>query len=210
MKYKDISEKEKAAVALFKEQGELYAKKFKRPSIPLDKPYQKGWKRYFKVRKDIAASPFGKLAAQILKTINRTDYSSREDFKKKSGKSKKLVEIKVGLRKIPIREWEHNKYPEDWKTLFSPRQNRYGWIEYHFNKPWWFEAVIEKHMITHYYEADAELDERLKEVKQIIEFNNLMPVYFGMKGGSGHRFLDPDARIKHLRDEARKEIRDNL
>jgi len=211
MKYKNITEKEKATIQLYNELGKLYRARHNRPSIKLDKPYQSGWQRYFKVRDDIARGPHGKLAADILKVVQHYDYSSREDFHKKSKKTKKLDLIKAGVRKISVREFENKGYPESWKKHFDTYTNKYGQLEYHFNKQWWYTEVIEKYMVTHYYEATAEIDQRLEEVKQIIEHNQLEPVYMGLKKGRNldewDLCLDKKRTLSKI---AKKEMRDEV
>jgi hypothetical protein len=208
MKFKTMSEKEKVTLQLYREQEKLYHDKWVKPSIKLDKPYQKGWKRYFKVREDVARGPLGKIAEKILSVINRIDYSSREDFMKKGRKSKKYEPIKLGVGVIDAREWEKKKYPASWKKYFRLYESKWGQLYYQFQFSWWFTEIIEKHMITHYYEADAEIDSRIAEINKVIEHNKLDAVYMGMKKGRNLDEWDLSLERKKERNKlAKKEMK---
>lgn len=96
--------------------------------IPLDQPYQKGWKRSFVLREDVAKSGVAAFYSNLLPKINMTDYAADKSFKRKiRRKRKKGYEVRtLYLREFSTCEWHHPKckLTEAEKALFYLKECR--------------------------------------------------------------------------------------
>jgi hypothetical protein len=61
--------------------------------IPLDKPYQRGFVRFFVVREDVMRSKYGEFFEGILKKIKTYMYSESRKFLKKKRKSGRRIYV---------------------------------------------------------------------------------------------------------------------
>src|SRR4029078_1937661 len=77
MQYKDF---DKQLIQLYQEERELYWQIRELGCVPLIPPFQRGWKRSFVLRDDVARSPQAKFFQNILDKINTRDWSYRKDF----------------------------------------------------------------------------------------------------------------------------------
>ena len=82
MQYEDF---DKQLIALSKE--EIILHNHNPGWEPLTPPVQRGWKRFFVLRDDVARSDDAQFFQNILAKINTEKWSYRKDFKKKKRKS---------------------------------------------------------------------------------------------------------------------------
>lgn len=85
---------QKRLIALHKEERALRKQKWNLGWEPLVPPVQKGWKRSFVLREDVARSRYAAFYEGILARINTTLWSHRKDFMKKKrafGRKKYVV-----------------------------------------------------------------------------------------------------------------------
>ncbi|WP_276483913.1 hypothetical protein [Paraflavitalea pollutisoli] len=143
---------------------------------PLNPPYQKGWKRCFVLREDVAKSKHAAFYEGILKKINTYAYSSLRSFavsKRKKRKGRKLVKKEQGLLE-----------PADWhmaKLKFTPlemqqfhetyKYDAYKCLVRHwvFNEPWRFVLKVSPNMITEVKRRDAVIEARLAELDDYLQ-----------------------------------------
>lgn len=103
---------DKQLIRIHRLQESLYLQQRNLALIPLDEPYQKGWKRSFVLREDVARGNHADCYRALLAKINTVDYSREKSFtKKKRRKRKKVYEVRPQLlRKFYPWEWDHPKF----------------------------------------------------------------------------------------------------
>ncbi len=157
-------ERDKQLIAMHREERAIDQQIRALPMIPLEQPYQKGWKRFFVLREDVARSRMAGFYQSLLQKINTVSYSNNRDFKKKKLKHGKRIRVarEQKLREITEWEWLHNKLKLDEKEKmhFHPvvQVHKKGiFIVYVFNDPWRYRLRIAPHMITHVKKLDKKL-----------------------------------------------------
>ncbi len=85
---------ERKLIQLFFEQRNLSEQISNLGYEKLDPPVQRGWKRFFVLRKDIARSDDALFFQKLLDKINTIEYSSRKDFKVKRRRLEKKITSK--------------------------------------------------------------------------------------------------------------------
>lgn len=148
----------------------------------LDPPVQRGWKRFFVLRKDIARSDDALFFQKLLDKINTIEYSSRKDFKVKRRRlGKKIyIESKQRLERFFYYDFSKAEFTERQKRYFylAPERELLGkrliWF-YYFSEPWRFELKIEPNMIYRTKIKDFNLLKRDDEIARYLEWNNLYP-----------------------------------
>ena len=158
---------EKQIRTKYKRSRELWKIRRNLPLIPLDKPYQKGFVRFFVVRDDVKNSKDRDFFEGILKKINTYMYCDNRKFLKKKRKfgRKIYVEREQKLKYITSFSWNYPKleftdrerqYFEK-KEDYCPVRKIFG-TYYKFTEPWRFILRVKPNMITHYKPLDLELE----------------------------------------------------
>lgn len=151
----------------YKRSRELWKMRRNLPLIPLDKPYQKGFVRFFVVREDVKQSKDGDFFEGILKKINTYMYSDNRRFLKKKRKfgRKIYVEREQKLRYITSFSWNYPKleFTDRERQYFEKKEdycpvNKIFGIYYKFTEPWRLTLRVKPNMITHYKPLDLELE----------------------------------------------------
>ncbi|MCE4066541.1 hypothetical protein LXM63_15670 [Chryseobacterium gleum] len=151
----------------YRRSKELWEIRRNTPWIPLDKPYQRGFVRFFVVREDVKQSKDGDFFEGILKKINTYMYSDNRKFLKKKRKfgRKIYVEREQKLRYITSYSWNYSnleltgrerQYFEK-KEDYCPVRKIFG-TYYQFTEPWRFALRVKPNMITHYKPLDLVLE----------------------------------------------------
>lgn len=168
---------DKQLLKLDREQTELSDLQWNLGWEPVNPPYQKGWKRFFVLRDDVARSKHADFYAGILQKINTEDWSHRKDFvvrKRRYGTSKFVVKTQKlkepddwYLRKIQFTdaEWRH------FHEVSGYDRNGHFFRRYVFNEPWRFVLRVQPHMITEVKRLDSLLASRIKEIDEYLERN---------------------------------------
>lgn len=153
--------------------------------IPLEKPYQKGFVRFFTVREDVLRSADGEFFEGILKKINSYMYSDSRQFLKKKRKSGRriYVEKEQKLNNISLCSWSNPKFE------LTPRERQYFLKQeeycpirkiyktyYEFIEPWRFTLRIRPHMITHYKPIDSELEKEYAELESYLGHHKIVGI----------------------------------
>jgi intergrase/recombinase len=98
---------EKLVRTKYKHHGQLWKMKRNIPLVPLEKPYQKGFVRFFVVRDNVKRSKDGRFFEDLLKKINTEMYSpTRKFLKKKRRRGRKIY--------VPREQRVANIYPHEW------------------------------------------------------------------------------------------------
>ncbi len=189
------SDFDKQLIALGKKRSELHKKKHSLGFEPLIPPIQKGWKRTFVLRDDVARSAVGAFYERILQEINTTEYSDRKDFKrKKKHFGRRIYQVRPQtLREFREHEWKSPKLKltEIERVHFSEvvRWNKNlkdTYSVYVFNEPWRFVLRIRPNIITEKRIVDGDLEQEIKRLSNYIEQNNLQGKIHKLTNGRGY------------------------
>jgi hypothetical protein len=176
MQYEDF---EKKLIGLYKEERSLYKQIRELGWEPLIPPVQKGWKRFFVLRDDVARSKHAEFFQNILKKINTYDWSYRKDFmirKRRFGRKKYVVKEQKLLKpwechfkKLDFNEYERQMFHEE----YHYRQWSKGPIKrYVFNEPWRFVLRVRPNMITKVRKTHEVIEARLREIATYLKRDN--------------------------------------
>lgn len=162
----------------YKRSKELWKLRRNVLSIPLERPYQKGFVRFFVVRDDVKRSKDGDFFEGILNKINTYMYSESRKFLKKKRKfgRKIYIEKEQKLYRIFPWQWEDPKFglTVRERQYFVRKENDYPLkktsnIYYEFIEPWRFALRVRPYMITHYKPLDLELEKEYDEINSYIK-----------------------------------------
>lgn len=176
MQHKDL---EKKLIGLKKERWALRRQLWNMGWDPLIPPVQKGWKRFFVLRDDVARSQHAEFFQNILKKINTYDWSHRKDFmvrKRRFGKKK--YEVKGQKLKEPYAcEFAKLDLTDKEKEMFYAEFRFEYWNKgpvkrYVFSEPWRFVLKVKPNMITKIRKLDPQLESRLQQINSYLERNN--------------------------------------
>lgn len=176
MQYKDF---DKQLIQLYKEERALYNQQRNLGWEPLIPPVQKGWKRFFVLRDDVARSRNAEFFQNILNKINTYDWSYRKDFmvkKRRFGRKKYVVKEQKLLQPCE-RHFEKLKFNDKEKQMFHEtfhydKRSREPMKKFVFNEPWRFALNVRPNMITRIRKIDSEIESRIKEIDSYMERND--------------------------------------
>ena len=166
------------------------------PLVPLEKPYQKGYVRFFVVREDVKRSKSGDFFEALLKKINTYQYADNRKFQKKKKRRGKRVYIARKQELYAFNQWEWQRALERGKftqkerayfakiECFNRQKDRFE-IHYEFTEAWRFELRVKPNMITHYRPVDVAIEQELAEFDKIInDHKNWGIIHSKIYGGS--------------------------
>jgi len=176
------ADREKQLIRLEKLRTKLWREKRQSQWIPLEEPYQKGWKRFFVLREDVRRSDTADFYQTLLNKINTVQYSRDKTFSTRKRRLRKY-EYTVrtqALRELSVTEWNSPKLEltEKEKLLFY-RYERWCYqsgrwkVGYVFAEPWRFVLRVRPHIITEQRVIDAALEAEFRRLENYIERNNL-------------------------------------
>jgi hypothetical protein len=174
IQYEDF---DKYLIQLSKKESGLYEKIASLGSEPLIPPIQRGWKRTFVLREDVARTTEAAFFAGILKKINTKAWSYRKDFKIKRRKRGRKIYV-VSEQKLL------SPFPEQFSRLdFNELEKKFFYKSWTlegkqlvkrlvFKDPWRFVLRTTPNMIDHIKRVDAELESELQQLRDFLECNN--------------------------------------
>lgn len=206
--------------------AELEKQKWNLPLVPLEKPYQKGYVRFFVVRDDVKRSGLGEFFENLLTKINTYQYADNRKFQKKKKRRGRRIYVprKQELLSFRQREWEYaiekGKLVEEERKYFL-KVERYNpdckefETYYEFVEPWRFILRVRPNIITHYRPIDFEIENELAGLNKVLDdYKNWgiiqKKVYHG--GYSWNRFQKrwvPKAKYKRPLIKEMAEFRTN-
>lgn len=212
--------RDKQLLRIDRRENQLLLIKRSLPLVPLEEPYQKGWKRTFVLSEDVARSTAAMFYITLLSKINTIDYSNDKSFKRKAKRKrnrKKIYEEKPQyLQEFHSFEWTHRcKLNAEEKAHFYPKEcwskdGKTMHIKYVFSDPRRFALCVTPHMITHTCMVDEVLEQELAQIDQYLERNHLRPrIYKLVHGGRWRFYRDPqdDPRRKNpLKNKSLQQI----
>lgn len=184
-------EREKSLLRVYREYHRLQNEHLNLGYERLEPPVQRGWKRFFVLRPDVAGSREAKLFQGILDRINTTEFSSRRDFRKKRRRGgRKVYEVRSQeLLKLCTTSFAKKKFNEEEASYFDLVMaderpgSYYRWI-YAFREPWRFQLKIAPNIIRRTKVKDFDLECRISDVSRYIDRNHLWPYIFKLRYGS--------------------------
>lgn len=175
---KDDFQKQLLEIGRLEDTLELQRKNL--PFLPLPEPYQKGWKRFFVLREDVARSENAPFYELLLRKINTIEYSKSKSFIYRERRDKKQVrsERLQYLQEFESYEWNRPDNPltaRERKLFTMVEKRRKGRTVqlYRFSEPWRYVLKIEPHFITHHKVVDEVLEQRISQLNNFIDRRNL-------------------------------------
>ena len=176
--------------------AELEKQRRNLPLVPLEKPYQKGYVRFFVLREDVRQGKQADFFATLLEKINTYQYADNRKFQKKKKRRRKPVYVarKQELRSFSQRELEIALDSGEFSVkeylyfarveCFNRQKDRFE-TYYEFTEPWRFELRVKPNMITHYRPIDIAIERELAELDKIIsDYKNWGIIHSKIYGGS--------------------------
>lgn len=172
---------EKQLIHLHKELKRIGREQHSLGYADLVPPVQKGWKRFFVLREDVARTNDAIFFQQIIDKINIPEYSHRKDFKKRQKqKGKKIYVDRIQqlpvielyqLRKLKLTEKELTYF--DLERRYDPKHWRSWQQVLVFKEPWRFALKVAPNMITQVRIIDPVLMKAEDELKNYLIKNDL-------------------------------------
>ena len=176
--------------------------------VLLDEPYQKGWKRLFVLRPEVAKSDKAEFYEGILDAISTVQYHYDRSFKRPRRKGrwhKYIFKELPRLYGISPYQWHPNrsKLNEEQRARFIKveywSQHYYRWEHhYEFDAPHLFELAIVPNIITTIKVGDALLEQRKAWIDDQFQQNGLQHRLEKLqKGGWNERWKDGTEKLKY-------------
>jgi hypothetical protein len=177
MQYEDF---DKYLIQLDKKERALNQKKRNLGWEPLVPPVQKGWKRFYVLRDDVAAGKHAEFFQAILNKINTYDWSHRKDFvirRRKFGK-KVYVVRKQKLKEPRAYEFFKMDFNNRERLLFDEidridQSGRRLEKKYVFRESWRFRLKVGPNIISKVRIKDGMLESEIKRIDNYMERNDL-------------------------------------
>ncbi|NEU10147.1 hypothetical protein GZH53_17620 [Flavihumibacter sp. R14] len=189
-------DRDKQLIRLDRRQSELLKIRWSLPMIPLDRPYQKGWKRLFVLRDDVQRSSNEAFHQALLDKINTVIYHFDKSFKVKKRRKRRYGQktIPQSLREISDYDWQRNhfKLTEEEQAYFLKTETmhlktRYTEVRYVYTETWRFVLKVMPHIITEVKMLDEILEQEIKSIDNHIDSNNLWPRIRRLTNGRSYR-----------------------
>jgi hypothetical protein len=173
MQYKDF---DKQLIQLYKEEKALHQQQRNLGWEPLIPAFQKGWKRFFVLREDIARSYNAVFFGNILAKINTKEWSHRKDFKIKKRKRGKKIYIVREQKLCEPSEYHFKKmkFSEKEEELFNlvysfDRRGNVTLKRYVFKEPWRFVLRVRPNIIDKIWKRDELIESKIKKIDNFLE-----------------------------------------
>ena len=171
--------------AVLREEWKLRKVCWNEPKVEIDKPYQRGKDRYFKISDKLKNKLHYDKICQALECVNCYQYCRRGDFMHRQ--KKKRFQKKHKVNEISLTEICAKKIPEellfcfiihtgkpvgDYKEVWKLRRDRYS-RELTFRYLEFCEQVVAPHIVPHKPVLFPELESEIDRLDRYIERNQL-------------------------------------
>lgn len=192
------ADREKQLIKLEKERRALWHIKYHKVEyVPLDPPIQRGFRRSFTLREDVARSYRAAFYQGILDKINTVlVHHDRAFTKKLRKKGKKRIPIPQYLKELDNARFRQLKLTEKEAVLFylgiafNPRLRHYGEV-WKFREPWRFRLQVRRNMITKQKVENIAIDKREKEIDRLMDDPGICGKIDNLKGRPYNRYKPP-------------------
>ena len=214
---RQIEDKDKILIRHAKRLRELGRLRRSMEPVPLPHPIQRGFKRSFKLRDDIARRRDAHNFVRILGEINQTVYSRDGSFKVRKFHNKQLEDVPHRLALISVHRWEKLNWPTSLKKWFTLKETniatgyrRYSYAKgYSFDYPYFFDTKTEPHFVTHSKPINPNLEREEAEIEAFMDhhqgWRRLGKLHGGNKRGWDRLEEDKEDR-KEYREALRLEM----
>lgn len=192
MVYKDW---EKHLLQIDRKTTELYTQIRQLGYEKLKVPYQRGWKRSFVLRSDVARGKQAAFYLGILEKINTIDHSTRKDFKVKKRIHRKRIYVNKEqlLRQPDVKTFVKLKLTQKEAALFEPvtsycTHTKTMITRYVFKEPWRYVLRIQPNMIIRVKRRDHALESSLAELNKYIDNRHLRPHICKLTCSRGYQY----------------------
>jgi hypothetical protein len=144
-------------------------------------PIQRGWKRHFELREDVATGMDRDFFLALLEKVNTVEYSHRKDFKFKRKRKGKKVDVVRTQSLKHFYEWDYPrlKLTDKQKLYFHERL----WLtdkgelrkKYFFAEPWRYILKVRPNLITRIKIIDPLLLQQESEISTYLDKSHLRP-----------------------------------
>ncbi|WP_285009494.1 hypothetical protein [Pedobacter faecalis] len=177
-----ITDRDKQLIKLSKRWDQLEEQRRLQPKVPLEHPYQRGWKRFFVLRDDVKRSSKADFYEALLTKINTVEYHYDKSFKSRKLRKRRNVSCKEQrLCEFGEHCWQVNRMnlTEDEKACFTGVEfintSRRPELKYMFTEPWRYVLKIAPHIITHVRLVDVDIERELSYIKGHVTSDHLDP-----------------------------------
>lgn len=165
------SGRDKRLRALEREVNRLHRAQGDAPIIPLERPYQRGWNKFYVLADRVDERPDVAVFRAMLAQINQRVWSRERSFLNRAGH-----EIVLRPAIIPVREWLKLAWPASHQRFFGYgcwRLDDQPWTPIKWRRhitgfklvhAWWLREEIQPHLITHQRVELPEVRSRLAEI----------------------------------------------
>jgi len=193
-----IADRDKQLLKLDRERQRIVSHPDYKQTVPLDEPYQKGWKRLFVLSADVQKSADAEFYQQILDAINTVQYHYDQSFKKPKRKGcwhKYWFDELPKLKTIGSYYWQQNTHglSEQQRACFNRvdfwdnhyyRRDHY----YEFASPGLFTIAITPHIIDTIKVGDGLLAQQEAWIDNHIENHGLQYRLSKISHGRKYRY----------------------
>lgn len=199
---------EKQILKKYKRHKEVWKLRRNTPLIPLEKPYQKGFVRFFVVRDDVKRSKDGDFFENLLKKINTEMYSDTRKFLKKKRKFGRRIYVEKEQKTANVLPWEWNNpkfgLTERERQYFVKREyyaHNKGLIKeyYEFIEPWRFVLRVKPNIITHYKPLDENLEREYNALDSYLNQHKVIGIIQKNIYGKPNKWRDKYKRKTNVR-----------
>jgi hypothetical protein len=199
--------RDRKVIAAVREYRTLQRNRYK--ITTLDQPYQRGWRRFYKLSERALCREDRFVLESILEVIGSVVLHHSRSFQRRRGRSKSLCEIEQPLRPIPLHEWQRKNYPEAWLRYFRYQllleRNQHWQLYLVFAQSNLYRLKIGRNWIHEVREIDPEIESRLGELDRWFEIHQAWRHHGRLKGQrqsyrwcngekNGQRFLTKEHR----------------
>lgn len=202
------TDRDKQLIKLDKRRRELSLQQSLLPTVPLEYPYQRGWKRLFVLNDDVKRSPKAAFYETLLVKINAVQFHYDKSFKLKKRRKKRYgYEVRQQLlREFYPYSWLANRMDltEDEQACFTRIETfdiktRRSNVKYVFTEPWRYVLKVMPHIVTHVKLKDVDIERELASISGYINNNHLAPRINLLTRGRSYRWKDDfSERIKYI------------
>jgi hypothetical protein len=216
MQYEDF---DKQLLETGRRQTELYQQQRNLGWEPLIPAVQRGWKRFFVLREDVATGKHAEFFENILNKINTCDWSHRKDFmvkyrrygtKKYRVKKQNLLRPCEGeFNRMSFTDSEKQFFYEVWETDCRKQLVK----RYVFSEPWRYVLRVRPNMIDKVRKRDALIEKELKGIWNYLRRNRYCRRLDKLRYGAEARWRDfnEDPREKNvLKNKSVQQILNDL
>ena len=176
------------------------------PLVPIENPYQKGWKRFFVVREDVLKSKDGDFFENLLEKINTFQYSNQKKFTVRKRRNRKKIDAPKEHKLLDLYPREFNceklNLSDKEKKYFEQVQkwcaiNKNFKTVFQFTESWRYVLKIKPNIITHKQAIDSDLESQSDRLENYITNNDLRKKINKMKDYHQYKYHAEYFKLKN-------------